>query len=317
MNVALPKQVELFRRDLRTLAGPAPEAFGVAVSGGPDSLALLLLAEGAFPGQVEAATVDHRLRPEAAAEAAFVHDLCARRGIAHATLTGPAIQGNLQAGARALRYQLLAGWARERGLAFLLTAHHQDDQAETLLMRLQRGAGLAGLVGIRPRAGIEGIEVLRPLLGWRRAELAWIVADAGLTAVEDPSNRDDRFDRARLRKHLAEADWLDAPSLARSAGALLEAEAALDWTVEQMIAERTEAAANGLTFNASELPAELRRRALLRLLALLAPADPPRGEAVQRLLAALEAGETATLAGVKCEGGAIWRLSPAPPHRDA
>jgi tRNA(Ile)-lysidine synthase len=316
MNVAFPEQVELFRRDLRALAGSAPASFGVAVSGGPDSLALLLLAEAAFPGQVEAATVDHRLRPESAAEAASVHDLCIGRGIAHATLTGPTIHGNLQAGARALRYRVLAAWARERGLAFLLTAHHQDDQAETLLMRLQRGAGLAGLAGIRPRAGIEGVEVLRPLLGWRRVALAGIVAETGLTPVEDPSNQDDRFDRARLRRRLADTDWLDAPSLARSAGALLEAEAALDWTVEQLIAERTEGGANGLTFNASELPPELRRRALLRLLALLVPADPPRGEAVQRLLAALDAGETATLAGVKCEGGAIWRLSPAPPRRD-
>lgn len=316
MNVALPEQVARFRGDLRTLAGAAPPAFGVAVSGGPDSLALLLLAASAFPGQVEAATVDHGLRPQAAAEAAFVGDLCAARGIAHATLTGPVIRGNIQAGARALRYRLLGAWARERGLAFLLTAHHQDDRAETLLMRLQRGAGLAGLAGIRPRAEIGGLKVLRPLLGWRRAELAELVAESGLVPVEDPSNRDDRFDRARLRKQLAGADWLDPAALARSAAALGEAEEALDWTLEQLIAERTEGAQNGLTFDAADLPAELRRRALLRLLALLVPAEPPRGEAVQRLLAALEAGETATLAGVKCEGGAVWRLSPAPPRRD-
>lgn len=315
MNIALPERAARFRADLAALAGSAPPAFGVAVSGGPDSLALLLLAEAAFPGLVEAATVDHVLRPESAAEAGFVRDLCAACGIAHATLTGPAIEGNVQAGARALRYRLLGDWARERGLAFVLTAHHQDDQAETLLMRLQRGAGLAGLAGIRPRAALEGLTVLRPLLGWRRAELAAIVAAAGLTPVQDPSNGDDRYDRARLRKRLAETAWLDAPALARSAAALSEAEEALDWTVEQAIAERTEAAPAGLTFDPTNLPAELRRRALLRLLALLAPADPPRGEAVQRLLATLEAGRTATLAGVKCAGGAVWRLSAAPPRR--
>ena len=317
MNIALPEQVARFRGDLLALAGPAPAAFGVAVSGGPDSLALLLLAAAAFPGEAEAATVDHGLRPEAAAEAALVGELCAARGIAHATLTGPAIQGNIQAGARALRYRLLGDWARARGLAFIVTAHHQDDQAETLLMRLQRGAGLAGLAGIRPRAEIDGLKVLRPLLGWRRAELAEIVAGADIVPVEDPSNHDDRFDRARLRRQLAGADWLDAAALARSAAALGEAEEALDWTVEQLIAERTQDAQGGLTFDATELPAELRRRALIRLLALLVPADPPRGEAVQRLLAALEAGETATLAGVKCEGGAVWRLSPAPPRRQS
>ena len=120
-----------------------------------------------------------------------------------------------------------------------------------------------------------------------------------------------------MRRRLAEADWLDPPAIARSAAALGEAEAALDWTVEQLIGERTDAAHAGLTFDAEGLPAELRRRALIRLLALLVPADPPRGDAVQRLLAALDAGETATLAGVKCEGGAVWRLSAAPPRRPA
>ena len=315
MNVALPEQAARFRRDLRALTGPAPAAFGVAVSGGPDSLALLLLAAAAFPAQVEAATVDHGLRPEGAAEAAFVGDLCAARGISHATLAGPAIQGSIQAGARALRYRLLDDWARDHGLAFVLTAHHQDDQAETLLMRLQRGAGVAGLAGIRPRAEIDGLTILRPLLGWRRAELAEIVAQAGLVPVEDPSNRDDRFDRARLRKQLGGADWLDAAALARSAAALGEAEEALDWTVEQLIAERVEDAQGALTFHAADLPAELRRRVLIRLLALLVPAGPPRGDAVQRLLTALEAGQTATLAGVRCEGGPVWRLGPEGPRR--
>jgi tRNA(Ile)-lysidine synthase len=315
MNIAFPERTQRFRADLGALAGPSPGRFGLAVSGGPDSLALLLLAEAAFPGAFEAATVDHGLRPEAAAEASFVHDICTARGIPHTTLTGPPIEGNVQAGARALRYRLLGAWARDRGLAFILTAHQQDDQAETLLMRLQRGAGLAGLAGIRPRAEIEGLIVLRPLLGWRRIELAAIVADAGVVPVEDPGNVDDRYDRARLRKRLADTDWLDAPALARSAAALGEAEAALDWTAEQLIAERTEATRDGLSLDAAGLPAELLRRILVRLLALLVPAAPPRGEEVGRLLAALEAGETATLAGVKCTGGPVWRLSPAPPRR--
>jgi tRNA(Ile)-lysidine synthase len=315
MNIALPERSQRFHADLAALAGPAPAMFGIAVSGGPDSLALLLLARAAFPGRIEAATVDHGLRAESGAEAAFVREVCTSLAVAHATLTGPAIEGNVQSGARALRYRLLAAWARERGLAFILTGHHQDDQAETLLMRLQRGAGLAGLAGIRPRNEIDGLAVLRPLLGWRRAELARIVAAAGLDPVDDPSNRDAQYDRARLRRRLAEADWLDPPAIARSAAALGEAEAALDWTVEQLISERTDAAHGGLTFDAEGLPAELRRRALIRLLALLVPADPPRGEAVQRLLAALDAGETATLAGVKCEGGPVWRLSAEPPRR--
>lgn len=323
MNIGLPERTERLRADLAALAGPAGgdtgtgagARFGVAVSGGPDSLALLLLAHAAFPGRMEAATVDHGLRPESGAEAAFVRETCAALGIAHATLAGPPIHGNVQAGARDLRYRLLGQWAQARGLAFVATGHHRDDQAETLLMRLQRGAGLGGLAGIRPRTEMDGLTVLRPLLGWRRAELAEVVAEAGLVPVADPSNGDERYDRARLRRRLAGSDWLEPSALARSAAALAEAEEALDWTVEQLIAERTGPVRDGLSFDAAGLPPELRRRALLRLLALLVPADPPRGEAVQRLLAALDAGETATLAGVRCEGGPVWRLSPAPPRR--
>jgi tRNA(Ile)-lysidine synthase len=311
-----PEAVERFRADLDALAGAAPGPFGVAVSGGPDSLALLLLANAAFPGEVRAATVDHRLRPEGASEAAFVGEVCAGLGVPHAILAADeAIAGNVQSGARALRYRLLAHWAVAEGVGWLLTAHHRDDQAETLMMRLQRGAGLAGLAGIRAHNQINGLKVARPLLGWPRAELAALVEAAGLTAVRDPSNADERYDRARLRRRLAETDWIDPAPLARSAGALAEADAALDWAVERLIEERVEAASGGLSFDAQDVPAELRRRALLRLLALLVPADPPRGEAVQRLLAALDAGGTATLAGVRCEGGAVWRLAPEPPRR--
>lgn len=307
-----PELVARFAGDLEALAG-APELFGVAVSGGPDSLALLLLAHAAFPGRVRAATVDHALRPESAAEAAFVAEICARLAVPHAILAADApIAGNVQSAARLLRYRLLAGWAGAQGIAWLLTAHHQDDQAETLLMRLQRGAGLSGLSGIRARADIAGIAVARPLLGWPRAALAAIVAEAGIAPVEDPSNEDERYDRARLRRRIAEAGWVDAAAFARSAAALAEADAALEWALERLIEERLEGAKGGLAFDPEGIPAELRRRALLRILMMLAPAGPPRGDAVQRLLAALEAGETATLAGVKCTGGSLWRFSPAP-----
>ncbi|MEA3011714.1 MAG: tRNA(Ile)-lysidine synthase [Sphingomonadales bacterium] len=311
-----PDAVARFRADLEALTGAAPGRLGVAVSGGPDSLALLLLASAAFPGRVGAATVDHRLRPESAGEAAFVHEVCAGLCVPHTTLIAEdAIKGNVQSGARALRYRLLAYWAAAGGAGWLLTAHHRDDQAETLLMRLQRGAGLAGLAGIRPRTDIEGAKVVRPLLGWPRAALAELVAAGGLAAVEDPSNRDQRYDRARLRLRLAGTDWIDPAPLARSAAALAEADAALEWSVERLIAERADAAQGALAFDPEGVPAELRRRSVLRLLGLLVPADPPRGDAVQRLLAALDAGETATLAGVKCEGGAVWRFTLAPPRR--
>jgi len=311
-----PDLAARFRADLAALTGDAAGAFGVAVSGGPDSLALLLLAHAALPGRVHAATVDHGLRPESAAEAAMVAGLCAALGVPHATLAADApIEGNLQSAARALRYRLLAAWAARSGLAFLLTAHHADDQAETLLMRLGRGAGLPGLSGIRAGTDIAGLAIARPLLGWRREALAGIVRAAGLDPVADPSNDDDRFDRARLRKRIAEDGWIDPLPLARSAAALAEADAALDWAVDRLAGERVSPCADGFVLDPADIPAELRRRLVLRILALLGPADPPRGEALQRLLAALEGGATATLAGVKCAGGPVWRFAAEPPRR--
>jgi tRNA(Ile)-lysidine synthase len=313
MAAPSPERVQRFRTDVEALTGGAPGRLGAAVSGGPDSLALLLLASAAYPGGVAAATVDHRLRPEAADEAAFVARICHGLGVPHKILSEDApISGNVQSGARALRYRLLGRWAGEEGVQWLLTGHHLDDQAETLVMRLNRGAGLSGLAAIRARSRIGGLPVARPLLGWSRAELAAIVADADLAPVEDPSNRDEAFDRVRLRRHLLGAQWIDAGAWARSAVALAEAEEALEWTVERLIEERVRAAPGGVTLDPAGLPPELLRRLLLRL---LAPTDAPRGDAVQRLLGTLAAAGTATLAGVKCAGGPLWRFETAPARR--
>lgn len=151
------------RQAVEALAENAASArFGVAVSGGPDSMALLDLAARAFSGRVEAATVDHGLREASADEAAMVADWCGNAGIAHATLHPKgAVRGNVQSWARSQRYALLEEWRTAQGLDWLLTAHHADDQLETLLMRLNRGAGVGGLAGVRARQGV----VLRPLLG--------------------------------------------------------------------------------------------------------------------------------------------------------
>jgi tRNA(Ile)-lysidine synthase len=307
----MEEQVARFRADLERLTGGAPERLGVAASGGPDSLALLLLAASAWPGRVAAATVDHGLRPESAAEAAFVGEVCGRLGVPHRTLRAElATTSNIQATARGVRYALLAAWLAEIGAPFVATAHHLDDQAETLLMRLARGAGLAGLSGIRA----VNPPVVRPLLGWRRAELAAIVRAAGLAPVVDPSNEDPRFDRTRFRRRLAEAPWLDPAALARSAGALAEAEQAVEWMTERLWDERVEAAADRCLLDPAGLPAELRRRLVVGILAELS-GGAPRGEEVARLLATLAEGGTATLAGVKCVGGERWRFTLAPPRR--
>lgn len=307
-----PALVRRFAADLAALTGGGGR-IGVAVSGGPDSLALLLLAQAALPGAIEAATVDHGLRPEAAAEAAFVARTCAALGVPHATLRPETpIAGNIQSAARRARYRLLEGWRRARGLDWLLTAHHADDQAETLLMRLNRGSGIRGLSGVRAVNG----RITRPLLGWRRLELAAIAAAAGLTPVEDPSNSDPRFDRARVRAELARAPWLDPAAIARSAAALAEADAAIDWAAERLWAERARPAADGWTLDAAGLPAELARRLIERALALLAPQAAPRGTEIGRLIAALAGGGTTTLADVRVRAeGARWHFAPAPPRQ--
>lgn len=313
------EQTERFRRDLEALAGGAPERLGLAVSGGPDSLALLLLAHAAHPGRIEAATVDHRLRPENAAEAALAAGICGGLGVPHETLADPdaPIGGaSAQAQARALRYRLLAQWARERGIALLATGHHADDQAETVLMRLARGAGLAGLSAIRARRDEGEIALVRPLLGWRRDELAGIVGQAGLTAVDDPSNRSEAYDRTRFRALLRDSDLLPAPRLAAAAANLAEAEAALAWAAEREWLARARAEEGCILLDTAGLPAELLRRLCARAIETVrGERGDWRRDKLGGFLAEAEAGGRATLAGVQVTGGAVWRFEATPPRR--
>lgn len=290
---------------------------GVAVSGGPDSLALLLLAHAALPGRVEAATVDHGLRRESAAEAAFVARICATLGIPHATLAVTVAQGNVQNAARAARYAALGLWLDQRGLDALATAHHADDQAETLLLRLNRASGVAGLAGVRAIGRVPGgaQPLLRPLLGWRRAELAGLVAAAGIEAIQDPSNADPRFDRARLRTALAGADWLDRAALAESAAHLADADAALDWATAREWQENVRPGALGSFVYRPAAP----RAIALRVIALLAEkleGEAPRGSAVARLFDALVKGQPGSLGNLIARPTPDgWTFAPAPKRR--
>ena len=290
----------------------------MAVSGGADSLALLLLAARAFPGRVAAVTVDHRLRAAAAAEAAQVAERCTTLGVPHVTLVwdGAKPRGNIQAVARAARYRLLGDWCRAQGVSLLLTAHHADDQAETLLMRLQRGSGVAGLAGIRAaRRLAPGVTLVRPLLGVRRADLAAIVAAAGWQPVQDPSNRDGRFDRTAARALLAQMPAIDPVRLADTAAHLADAEAALDWAASRAWAGAADVAGDAIALDVAGLPEELVRRLLLRAIMSINPQATPHGPRLAALQAHLASGGTATLAGVKARGGAVWRFNRAAPRR--
>jgi len=187
-----------------------PPRIGVGVSGGGDSVALLVLANDwahANGFTLYAATVDHGLRPEAADEAAGVATLCQTLGVAHETLQwrGYDGNGNLQASARDARRNLLRDWAEDLDLAALLLGHTADDQAETFLMRLARGSGVDGLAGM---SNDDSPYFLRPLLGTRREALRDELRARGLTWVDDPSNDDPRYDRVKARQMMAHLEGL-------------------------------------------------------------------------------------------------------------
>lgn len=313
-----PALVERFSADLDALAAPNGR-IGVAVSGGPDSLALLLLAAAARPGNVEAATIDHGLRAEAREEAVMVGRVCERLGVPHSILTArwtEVPETAIQERARNQRYRLLGYWAEERGLDAIATAHHAEDQAETLLMRLARGSGVKGLAGMRPRSISPGahVRLVRPLLGWRRAELEQVCASAEVTPAADPSNLDERFERVRVRRALGSLDWLDAASVARSAAHLADADAALDWAAKAEWKHSVQEKRGSIVYRLSETPAEIVRRIVTRAIRKLATEGEPelRGRELDHLLAELGAGRDATLRGVRCSGGIEWRFIAAP-----
>jgi tRNA(Ile)-lysidine synthase len=292
---------------------------GLAVSGGPDSMAMLALAAAAFPAQVAAATFDHRLREGSAAEARMVADACAALGVPHATLApdAPIAGSSLQMRARAARYAALTRWAGKRPL---LTAHHADDQAETLLMRLNRASGVAGLAGVRSVRWEGATAILRPLLGWRRAELRAIIIASGLPFVDDPSNADPRHDRTRVRALLAASPDLDPVGMGRSAAYLAEAEEVLAMIADTFWSQHWRGPDR--PFAAADAPRELRRRLIRRAiretraaLGIVLPAFTDSAN-VEPLLDALEAGRGAVQGGVMVAATrAGWRFRAAPPRR--
>lgn len=245
----------------------------------------------------------------------MVAELCAAYGVPHRILNVKVARGNLQDRARAARYKALGKWMAERELPALATAHHADDQAETLIMRLNRGSGVAGLAGVRARGVVPGtkLALLRPLLGWRREELAELVEASGLEPALDPSNEDQRFDRVRIREALAGADWLDVGSLAASAMHLADAESALQWAAQREWAEAVEVGEGAIRYTPKAPPA-IRIRILARAIGMLGGA--PRGGAVAKLMQRLQNGKDATLGGVVARlDGETWTLRKEPPRR--
>jgi tRNA(Ile)-lysidine synthase len=290
----------------------------LAVSGGPDSLALLHLAarwreaRGGTPA-LSVLTVDHRLRAGSRREAEMVARMAGSLGLPHDILSweSPApVAAGLQAKARAARYDLMAAYCHANDIPALVTAHTQDDQAETFLMRLKRGSGLDGLTAIPEMGAWAGIAVLRPLLDVAKARLVATLDEAGMSFVSDPSNVDARFERVRLRKSTdaLAALGLTAEALALSARRLRRARAALDQTAGDFLAANSETNDAGYALIDRDAldaaPQEIALRALAQLIGTVGGGETPvQLVKLETLLAALraDAGKAHTLGRCRLE----------------
>ncbi len=313
----------------------------LAVSGGPDSTALLWLAarwRRALKNgpRVIAATVDHCLREESAREAREVKKLAAALGIAHRTLVwrGDKPAAGVPAAARTARYALLAEAARRAGASAIVTAHTLDDQAETVLMRLSRGSGIGGLGGMARASEREGMALLRPFLDIPKDRLIATLRRARIDFASDPTNHDRAYTRPRLRELMPAlaSEGADARNLARLAARLARANAALELMADgaerylrRLDAEEA-AAKEAIGF---DLPAfcrlseELRVRLLLRAVNRIGHEGPAELGKVETLLRALDAARSArsvrfrqSLAGavIAIERNRLT-IRPAPPRR--
>ena len=296
----------------------------LAVSGGPDSTALLVLASRwakrlKRAPNLLAVTVDHALRPQAAREAAAVKRLARRLGVPHRTLRwrGKKPKTGLQAAARLARYRLLAKAAAQQGYAHILTAHTLDDQAETVLFRLARGSGIIGLAGMAhasplPFAG-DGLKnparressqcfLLRTLLHIPKARLLATLKAARITYSEDPTNRDPRFARSRLRLLMPALarEGLDARGLARLAVRMRRAEETIAFAARAARLALAPGPWTGgpIVFEAArfaDLPAEVALRLLGQAIAHTGNEGP------------IELAKLETLYGALCQAGSRLR----------
>lgn len=290
------------------LPNPLPSRLGVAVSGGSDSTALLHLMSRIAEGtdtNLFAATVDHGLRPESAAEAAKVAALCRELEIPHEILkwTGWDGTGNLQDQARRARYRLLRDWAHAQDIPAIALGHTADDQAETVLMRLGRAAGVTGLSAMPVVRMFDGVALVRPLLFATRSQLRDYLVAQAIDWMEDPSNQNIRFDRIKARQSLGQLAELgiSAESLARVAENLGHANTALAQYTQETAQRLTVEQAGSIRLDCagfSGLPKELQRRIVIGIVRWIAGGDyPPRQASVDRTISAVSAGRPTTIGG--------------------
>lgn len=315
------------------------ETLGVAVSGGSDSMALLLLAAeaGAQAGvSVSAATVDHGLRPEAAEEARIVKGVCDKLGIAHATLSWERADSDKtvsQDAARRARHSLLAEWAGKVGVSVVALGHTRDDRLETFLMRVRQGSGWHGLAGLLPTGFSpvwpegRGLKVIRPLLAFGREELREELRARGAVWIEDPSNEAARFERVRMRRLLQRMDAGTQARALKVMDGLMEMRRSVAAEARGLLSQvryPENGAAAEITLAASEAAGAEAWLRFVEAMVMAAggAAGPPRREALERLLAriatrdpGLDRGVTLAGATIRTEKGGVLGFGQAPPRR--
>jgi tRNA(Ile)-lysidine synthase len=327
----------------------------LAVSGGPDSVALMWLAARwrralSRGPHLLAVTVDHGLRAESAREARDVKRLARALDVPHRTMRwiGEKPKSGVPAAARTARYRLLAGAARRSGASHILTAHTRDDQAETLLMRLVRGSGISGLAAMARESEREGVFIARPFLNVSKSRLIATLAKADIGYADDPTNRDVSFTRPRIRSVIEglATEGGDARNLARLASRLARANAAIEVLVDGAArylalrdrepqsppasAAQFPSTALSTAFEAAafaRMPEEIRLRLLLRAIDRAGHEGPAELGKVEALLAVFDkalrmatekrqARLKQTLAGAVISlGGGRIVIGPAPPRR--
>lgn len=296
-----------------------PGRMGIAVSGGGDSVALMYLLHDIARTEgvtLRIATVDHGLRPEAAREAEMVGAHATQLGLGHDILRwiGWNGSGNLQDQARNARYGLLTDWARSNGIPAICLGHTADDQAETVLMRLGRSAGVTGLSAMSPSRMRNQILILRPMLGVGRQSLRDYLSEIGADWVEDPSNQDNRYDRIKARAALAHLEPLgiSADSLSRVAENLAQAREALAQYAQDSARKVAHVADGDVCVDldgVAGLPDEIRRRLLVGIIAWLSgPGYPPRQSAINQVVTALFNAKSTSIGGclVLPDGDKAW-----------
>ena len=272
-----------------------PAHFALAVSGGADSLSLLVLAAEAKQKNkhwdFSVLTVNHGFRAAAVQETRYVSKLAKAMGLPCKILThkGAIPEKDIQSTARDIRYGLMFEWCVKNKVTYLLTAHHLEDQAETFLLRLARGSGLDGLSGMQSIRNYEGVALLRPFLDIPRERLHQTTVKAGLDPISDPSNSNQRFARVRIRNkmELLSEEGMTAARLADTAGRLLQARQALEQVTENFMQSAVQLDEYGIAYLAyaslRDQPEDILRRTINKL---LTPHGgyPPRAESVQRIL---------------------------------